>query len=478
MTRAAKDRTTASFGAHFLRSRTKKNDPYVRVVQGSMPDGSRFQLKRSAPTDAAAIAAIETAISQARDGAAPRTASRVTMQQVFDRWWKQQIKLGEAVDAGKTTARALSGASLLKYGGVWRKHLAPVLGKRVADTVTHSEIYDLLHEPRASKPKPLLDVLRVLFRYAAGAGIIESHRNPTLGDFGLPSAKPQPAPLTVEELDIIETHLAHRKPAWRLTDPMRLHDSFVVMRASGMRISEVLALRVRDFDPATRRVIVREHITRTIRADGASGSTSQSAPGTKTDAGERTLVLPQRAASIVGARATDKAPAAFLFATSNGTSMATENWRKELADEVASINETRADKGLPVLTNIHPHRIRATVASLIVKALVAKHGVAAGLEGARVQLGHAGTTTLRHYVEEVALVEDHSDILDQLDSVAMRERKAREIIAALADDDPFLALDVVSSARAVGVTALEPLTADQRQTVLAALEPHALRLLE
>lgn len=157
--------------------------------------------------------------------------------------------------------------------------------------------------------------------------------------------------------------------------------------------------------------------------------------------------------------------------------MATENWRTELRAEIVALNKKRKEEGLPPLTDIHPHRLRATVASTIVKALVARHGVAAGLEAARRQLGHEGIATLRHYVDEAVTVVDHSDVLDELDSVAMKQRAAHQVIERLSRNDPFLGLEVVSSERSVGVVATESLTEAQRAVVVEALAQHDLRLL-
>ncbi|MBG9887332.1 hypothetical protein ABE10_12580 [Bacillus toyonensis] len=480
---SSRDRSRATFGEPFALPRKSKRDPHVYVVQGVDHDGSRFQIKRSRPTADAALSAVKDAIAVALDGAAPQAAGRVRMGALFEQWWAQETALADAASRGETAARPLSGATLLKYRGVWKKHLDPVLGNRSVESITHAEVYNLLHEipkpttPRDSKPKPLLDVLRVLFRYASGAGIIESHRNPTRGDFKLPSAKPQPRPLTLDELDAIEAHLSARKAVSRRQDPLRLHDSFVVMRSTGARISEILALRASDFDLKTRALTVEEHVARTIRADGLPGSTSQVLPGTKTAAGTRTVVVPQRAAAILAQRSDGKPPEAFLFATSTGSAMATENWRTELRAEIVALNKKRKEEGLPPLTDIHPHRLRATVASTIVKALVERHGVAAGLEAARRQLGHEGISTLRHYVDEAVTVVDHSDVLDELDSVAMKQRAAHQVIERLSRNDPFLGLEVVSSERSVGVVATEPLTEAQRAVVVEALAQHDLRLL-
>lgn len=74
-------------------------------------------------------------------------------------------------------------------------------------------------------------------------------------------------------------------------------------------------------------------------------------------------------------------------------------------------------------------------------------------------------------------IEDHSAILDELDSIALRERAARHVVEQLEKEDPFLSLEVVASARTVAVMEVEPLTDDQHRTVSEALGEHEIKLL-
>lgn len=479
---STRDRSLATFGEPYARKRASKRDPHVYVVQGTDADGSRFQIKRSAGSAAAALEAVQQAVEEARFGAAPRRVD-VTMATLFERWWSHEERVSALVARGATTSRALSDSSRIKYREVWRRYLASRLGDRRVGTLTHAEVYDLLHEPRPRvdgrgdvQPKPLVDVLRALFKHAENAGLIESARNPMRGSFDLPAPRPEPKPLDVATLDVIEQHLATLTPKGNRVDALRLHDSFVLLRATGLRISELLALRVRDIDLKARSVTVRSHIARVASGDGARFA---AVDGSKTASGERTVVVTQRIAEMLRHRIAGKQPDAHLFATSTGRPVVPESWRNELAREVRRINEARAEADLPLLEDVHPHRLRATVATQIVQALVEKHGLAAGLTSAQRLLGHSTTATLVHYVTAEAQVEDHSAILDALDPVSSREAKAREVVDRLIAEDAWYitALDVVTSARTVAVACSEPLDDERRAYAEAALAEHGIPLL-
>lgn len=477
MRTSARDYTRATFGDPFpLKANRRGRHTYV--VEGVDHEGSVFQIKRTRPTAAEAQDALQEALEQARTGRKVKApvAQRVTMQKLYDRWWEHEARI--AADP-RTTSRVLSDSSRIKYRDTWHRHLQPVLAGQIADTLTHAEVYGLLHAPRSAKPKPLLDTLRSLFRYAEIAGIIEPSQNPTKGSFGVSKPKPTPEPIAPDVLGIIEDHLATLKPVGVRKDVMRLHDSFVLMRATGMRISEVLAVRVRDFEPNRHIIKVNARVARSLRDDGGAGTQTKVLEGSKTISGVRTLTIDKRAAKVLSERAKGRSPDDFFFPTSTGRAMSTESWRNALATEVSRINDARAAAELPPIPSIHPHQLRVTVATQLVGELVRKYGLAAGLETARKQLGHRSTATLMHYVTEEVQAEDNSAILSGLDPVVARRRAAEEAVAALEDADPQLnfALDVVSSERSVHVVATIDLSEEQRIAIVAVLEPLGIRLL-
>lgn len=476
MKTSARDYTRATFGEPFP-LKSNRRGRHTFIVEGVDHEGETFQIKRTRPTSSEAQDALRDAIVRARDGLT-RTpvAERVTMRALYERWWDHEAAI--AADP-RTTSRVLSDSSRIKYRDTWHRHLEPALGDRLAETITHAEVYDLLHAPRSAAPKPLLDTLRSLFRYAEIAGIVTPGANPTKGSFGISKPKPAPEPIDASVLGVIEDHLAALKPAGVRKDVLRLHDSFVLMRATGMRVSEVLAVRVRDFDPVRRTVKVNARVARSLRDDGAAGTQTKVLDGSKTLAGVRTLTIDERAARILIERAKGRAPEDFFFPTSTGRAMATESWRNALAIEVAHINRARAAADLPLIPTIHPHQLRVTVATQLVGDLVQRYGLAAGLESARKQLGHKSIATLTHYVTEEVQAEDNSAILSGLDPVLARRRAAEAAVQKIEADDPQLnfALEVVSSERSVHVVSTIPLSEAQRAAITAVLDPLGIRLL-
>lgn len=471
--RSSRDLTGAVWGEPWeSKPRVKKSDPYTYSAMGTLPDGSRVRRTGSGATIADALASLERAKNPHLPKPSPAKATVTTLRDLFESWWKLETERTR----GGQAARALSESTLVQYRDMWRLHLEPDFGDQDCTTITHTALYDWLHTPRSIMPKYPLDTLRAIYKHAQHRGLVTESTNPTRGGFELASVKPDPKPMPLEWLDVIETHLASMENYHSSADDRRLHDSFVTMRATGLRISEVLALRSSSFDPTTRRLTVSEHLRKSLGATGEK-NTYAVAKGSKTLAGDRTVVVPVRVAELLAARAEGRPRDAFLFPTRTGKAMSTQNWRSGLSREIVKINAAREARGEEALDDVHPHRLRVTVASAIVRALVDRLGLSAGLEAARKQLGHKTTKPLVHYVVEEVQVEDHSAILDELDSVMVRERIAREVVAELTDADVFLELTVVRSDREVFVTATQSLEREQREHVQSVLSEHDLRLL-
>lgn len=471
---STRDLTGATFPHEpFLRKNPPKGFA-VAVVKGIDRNGVAFQIQRKGTTERLAFAAVDEAIRQIREGgSAPRAVQIVKMGELFTRWWDHEEKLAAAVRAGKTTSTALADSSRIKYREIWKRHLSTPLGDRVVTSLTHAEVYEFLHQERGCQPKPLLDVLRKLFGYAESAGLIEPAANPARGRFQLHAPKPAPEPLDVETIAIIEEHLVALKPRGHRRDAARLYDSWVVLRSTGLRLSEALALRARDYDPTTRRLHVSAHVTKQLTDDG-EGARFEAVDGSKTAAGDRWIMVPSTAAGILASRCDGRRPEDFLFPTSTGRAIVPESWRNALATEINKINAKREAQELPPLTGIHPHRLRATVASTLVREMVATKGLAAGLEEARQQLGHRGTAVLLHYVTEDSKTGDHSAILDTLDPTVQRLRLAEDLLKQLGALDGFYTLALVarSAGRDVWVDTIFPLSEEQERIARTALEGH------
>lgn len=443
-------------------------NPFKYAVVGTFPDGKRVRREATAPTRQGALDLLE---QKKNPHLHPKTTNKKsdthTLRELFESWW-------DAERNRPATARKLTDGTLIQYRDQWRLHIEPDFGDRDLTSITHSELYTWLHKPRSIKPKYPLDALRALYKHGIRRGWLTPAQNPTTGGFELPSAKPDPQPVPLAEMDAIEEWLASITSYHASADGRRLHDAFVVMRATGARISEVLAIRAGAFTVKTRRLRIEQHVAKSL-GDGEQ-TTYAVADGSKTLAGERTVIVPERAAELLAARAKGKKPDAYLFATRTGAAMSTQNFRTTLGREIDRLNEERVQSGLSPITDIHPHRLRVTVASAIVHALVQRLGLSAGLEAARKQLGHKTTKPLIHYVVEEVQVEDHSAILDELDSVMVKERKAQAVVDALIHDDVSLYLSVARADRSVFVVATRELLSEQTEHVLKVLAEHDLRL--
>lgn len=413
------------FGEPWDVAPSKAGGRHTAKVWGTLPDGSRIQRTATGISKRAAYAALDEKIAAILAHGVDRVplvvAERITLTTSYDSWWDAEVRLAQQGD-GSALAESTRGL----YRDQWRIHIEPAFGDRDITTITHAELYDWLHQPRSIKPKPLLDALRAIYRHAVSSGLYVG-TPPTAGTFRIAKTKPNPQPLPISEIDAIEAHLASLTRAGRRTDPQMLHDSFVLMRSTGARISEVLAIGVDAFDPKTRRLRIIRHVARTL-GDSGHGSTYDVIDGSKTIASERTIVVPQRAADIIVERSKGKSGSALIFPTDSGKPTSTQNWRSRFAREMERLNRMRKEAGLPSIDDVHAHRTRATVASALVQTLVAEKGLHSGLESARRQLGHKTVAPLVHYVVEEATVEDHSDVLDRLDSLQTSRKRLADAL--------------------------------------------------
>jgi len=150
--------------------------------------------------------------------------------------------------AGQASGR-LSERTLFAYDDIWRLYLGPKLGRRPLNTITRSDVEELVAAiPSPWRAHDTLKVLRMVLGRAVRAGKITT--NPASA-IELPKIEhSEPRTLSAGELDRLVDAMPDR---WR---------AFVLVAAySSLRFSELVALRVERLELPRNRIRVEEKIT-------------------------------------------------------------------------------------------------------------------------------------------------------------------------------------------------------------------------
>lgn len=401
------------------------------VVEVSPPEGGRFQVGRSGSSFDEARAELERVIHEA----AVTAKRRWTMSDLVEAW--------ETFHRG--THSTLEESSRRHYLDTWRLYVEDFtpegsrlpLGQREPASITRQEVFDCVHAVDG-KAKYVKDAIRSIFRFAVNRGVVPV--DVTTGGFGIKSQKPAPQPLDTEIIEKVETHLGSLERRGRRTDPLLLHDVWVLMRASAARIGEALALKVGDIDWATGQIkLAEQHIAKVETSEGKV--TEGIKPGGKTRAATRTIVVSQRVLdTALRVRCTDMSsddPSdwklrpgdEWVFQTDQARFVTPSSYRSRLERELKKLRLGR---------HVTPHDLRDTAASAIVRQLTGKYGLHEGLREAAAMLGHGGIgPALLAYVDQSATVVDHSAVLDDLDPKAVREKAQRAQLEEIARAHDF-----------------------------------------
>lgn len=285
-----------------------------------------------------------------------------------------------------------------RYTDSVNQHVLPALGEYMIMEATVSRVDRFLRNLASSTPglaKTARSVLNGMFTLAVRHDAIRS--NP-VRDVRLPSKPKKPVEaLTVEEVGALREGLrtwqegaGYRGPR-RGTDVLDVVD---VMLGTGLRISEVLALRWEDVDLSGQPTVT---VTGTLVYLKKKGLQRQS--HTKTSSGVRVLTLPQFVVDVLLRRSVEAIPTETnaVFPSGKGTWKWPNNYRRTLREALKTVE----DSG-----EISPNVFRKSVATLI--------DTEATLEAAAAVLGHSGTTvTAKHYVKKAAAAPDMSEILNR-----------------------------------------------------------------
>ncbi|MDV7101647.1 site-specific integrase [Gordonia amicalis] len=348
-------------------------------------DGVTRQVKAHGATGAKAEAALKDAIRERhRAAGGDDLTADSTVADLLDRW------MGDVRNSDR------SQSTVEYYERAVEKFIKPGLGAVTLRESTVGQIDRFLRAiPTPSGQRDARVVLRQAFALAARYDCVP--HNPVTDAYRPPTSRAKPKALTVDDVQELRRRIRTWQDEQRL-GPRRAHDLVEivdVMLGTGARIGEVLALRWQDLtDLDADRVAAT--IAGTVVTSKGRGCYRQDR--TKTDAGRRTVILPQFAVEALRRQRDRGIPSAegLIFPTRTGAPRWPANvrtaWRKARGDDYGWVK---------------PHSFRKTVGTMVEREL--------GVGAASIQLGHSGTAvTERHYVERAIDAPDTRHILDRL----------------------------------------------------------------
>lgn len=295
------------------------------------------------------------------------------------------------------TGSPRAAGTLERYQGALEKHIIPAIGDLAIREVTPGTVTRFLRSLPGNR-KMVRTVLSHVMRHAVLEGAAPFNPVPLaapLAEIERSRNKPKPRALKPHELEAVrEAILAWERASGR-TNSIPLRDIITLQLATGLRISELLALSWADVDLETS--TIRVEATLTMPRGGIKRTV------TKTPAGDRQIRLPQVATRVLRARRDDprftSGPEDPVFASAKGGWIWPHNARR-------AWREARALSELD-LSFVKFHTFRKSAGT----AVIDEHGV---LAGSRL-LGHATTTiTETAYYDRRNIVTDATEVLDRL----------------------------------------------------------------
>jgi integrase len=361
-------------GVWLARCRYRDSDGVTRIVQKVGPADEYDQHGKLAEDR------LIEALAQRR---APGPAGEITLDT------KITVLVGQHVARLAEDNRAP--ATLTTYGSAARK-LAKFIGALRVGEATPARLDAAIRSIKSAHGANMARHARTLLRGGLQLAVIANilAANPVRDVAPIRSTRPPKGAvaLTGEQLRNLPTMLAESEYC-RSRD---LVDPITLFMATGLRISELLALRWADFDPEAATLTVTGKIAR------IAGKGLTRLEITKTNSSVRTVPLPAFAVAMLTARRSvpflGEQP--MIFPSTAGTWRDFDNFNKQW-------RKVRADLGLPDVTS---HSFRKTVATLIDEA-----GLSARI-GAD-HLGHAKVSmTQDRYMSRGRV---HSQVAELLD---------------------------------------------------------------
>lgn len=279
--------------------------------------------------------------------------------------------LAERVAAGERSERTLA-----HYRQLWRSHIEPVLGRARVQEIGRAHLMKLKRETAkkggSSLVSGVFDVLGSMLQYASDLEIVAGV--PRLSRSQKPKRR-NARPFRVLTRAEIERLLDHALPTYRVL--------LATAAYSGLRLSELLALRWNDIDFAAGEIHVRHQLSRATREKPA-----RLVP-LKTEAGLRDVALAPPLARILEQHCKNST-SLFVFATETGRPLYCRNVSERGIGKAADRAGLNPD-GVPRLTM---HDLRHTFASHLIRSGADVYTVSR-------QLGHSrASITLDLYAGE------------------------------------------------------------------------------
>lgn len=176
--------------------------------------------------------------------------------------------------------------TLSRYRSLAEKHLVPLLGGALVSQLTAGQITSALDSMRAngqsaSSRAQALTVIRQTLEQSVREGVIAV--NPAAG---IKRPRPDHFEHQVWTVEQCRAFLACEQCQRHAHYPI-----FAIAIGAGMRIGEIFALRIEDFDPESATVRIRRSVSE------VDGEFHVGPP--KTESGSRSIVLPEFAATVV-----------------------------------------------------------------------------------------------------------------------------------------------------------------------------------
>lgn len=188
-------------------------------------------------------------------------------------WTDESTTVGDMWEGYVLSPKKPKKTTLIEYTRIWEHDLAPYWAKVIVSDVGAKKVQNWIDSWSSTVPKlrHAKSVLSVVLSYAVDEEVLT--HNPAFRR-KVPSHAPATAPaFTDEQLTILVNHPK------RYSDRLGLALGF----QTALRIGEWTALRVRDINPVTNQVTVREHLTRVsagkraLEAGHKTGSSAKTA---------------------------------------------------------------------------------------------------------------------------------------------------------------------------------------------------------